>query len=126
MKPSSAKNKGREHQKFIVALLLEELAEFGIEEDDITSRSMGSGGVDCLLSPLAQKIFPVSIEAKATRKFPTAAILKQARANAYKGTAPAIVWKPHGARKEDTMIAFNLKEFVLLVKKLVKEQYNAK
>jgi len=40
----------------------------GLDPDDVTSRSMGCGGEDVLLSPKARGKFPFSIEAKNTER----------------------------------------------------------
>ena len=40
----------------------------GLSDDDVTSRSMGCGGEDVLLSPKARAKFPFSIEAKNTER----------------------------------------------------------
>lgn len=61
MKTSSAKNKGRKLQQWVMDKLRKAIR---VEEDDIQSRSMGAGGEDIMLSPLARSKFPYSIECK--------------------------------------------------------------
>lgn len=73
---------------------------------------MGSSGVDIQLSPLGRKTFPVSIEAKKTRKHPARAEMEQSRANAYGMTVPAIVWCPHGSGLPKSMITFDFEDFL--------------
>ncbi len=109
MKTRSAKDKGRKLQKHVA----EELSEvFELEDGDVESRPMGSGGVDIMMSPLAKSKIPVSIECKHTKKAATLAELKQARNNCKEGTTACVVWQPHGARQTETMITFNLREFL--------------
>lgn len=122
IKTSSAKGKGREHQKWIKKVILEEIPE--LEEDDIGWASMGSSGIDIELSPTAQKEFPVSIEAKATKKAPALAALRQANYNKYMATFAAVVWKPHGAKREDSMVMLNFRDFLKLIKRIKREASN--
>jgi len=113
MKTASAKAKGRSTQKFVAS----ELGRiFELEEGDVESRPMGSGGVDIMLSPAAKRKFPFSVECKHTRKHPGHAEYKQAKANAKKDTTPAVVWQPHGKGTDCTMITMNFQEFLALWK----------
>lgn len=107
MKTSSAKGKGRDLQKHIAAVLRE---TFDLEEDDVVSRPMGSPGEDIMMSPMARKKIPLSIESKNTKSFPSLAGLDQSRANC-RGHLPAVVWKPFGKNKNESIIYFNLNEF---------------
>lgn len=79
MKPSSAKNKGREGQKEVIAMALEELPM--LHEDDLRCRSMGSGGEDVMMSPLAKSIIPFDVEVKRCQSMSIWAVIKQAAAN---------------------------------------------
>ncbi len=81
MKPSSAKAKGRKHQQFVRDSLLDTFPEV-LEEDDVKSTSMGAGGEDILLSPLARKYVPFSIECKHRNKFAIYSVMEQAKDNA--------------------------------------------
>lgn len=110
IKTSSAKNKGRRHQQAIRDFLFKRFPWLG--EGDLESTSMGAGGVDIKMSPLARRTLPLSIEAKATKKTPTLAEMKQARENAYKGTTAAVVWSPHGSGPDKALIMFDLQEFL--------------
>ena len=110
MKPSSAKAKGRSLQQFISKVLVRVIKT--LESDDAVSRPMGSGGVDIMMSPLAQKEFPVSIESKNTKAFPGLKALEQAQYNKYKDTLAAVVWKPFGKGYEDSIIYMNFVQFV--------------
>lgn len=113
MKTSSAKAKGRDLQKYCKKILDK---VFDLEEGDIESRPMGSGGVDLMMSPSVRKKFPVSIESKNTKKFPSVSALKQSDHNKYDDTISAVVWKPFGKSKDESIIYFNYKEFVEWVK----------
>jgi hypothetical protein len=109
IKTSSAKAKGRKFQQYIRDLIT---TFFFLKEGDVESRSMGAAGVDIMLSPVARERFPVSIEAKKTKKTPSRAELEQAKANAYPGTVPAVVWCPHGSGPDKSVIMFDLQEFL--------------
>jgi hypothetical protein len=89
MKPQSAKAKGRLLQQRIRDMILQEFPE--LQEDDVTSRSMGAAGVDVLLSPKAQKVFPFSIEAKNQQALNVWSAMKQAESNA-KNNIPLLVF----------------------------------
>ena len=80
MKTSSAKNKGRILQKWIVEKLLALFPE--LTKDDIRSTSMGSTGEDVLLSTAAQKLIPLSFEAKSRASIAVYEWLDQAVSNA--------------------------------------------
>lgn len=66
MKNQSGKAKGRRLQQWIANEILNRFT--GLDPDDVTSRSMGCGGEDVLLSPKARGKFPFSIEAKNTER----------------------------------------------------------
>jgi hypothetical protein len=110
IKTSSAKAKGRSHQQAIKKIILARYPWLG--EGDVESCSMGAGGVDIKMSPLARKTLPLSIEAKATKKTPSLAEIKQARENAYKGTTPTVIWSPHGSGPDKALIMFDLQDFL--------------
>lgn len=63
MKPQSCKAKGRELQKKVVRHILTAFSHT-LREGDVRSTSMGAGGEDVLLSPLAAFWFPFSVECK--------------------------------------------------------------
>ena len=63
MKPSSAKNKGRIFQQFVVSALLKAFPT--LKPGDVRSTSMGAPGEDILLSPRAEEtIAQFKIECK--------------------------------------------------------------
>lgn len=70
------------------------------------------------MSPLAQKVFPVSVESKNTRTRPGPGELAQSEANKYDGTVAVVGWKPHGKPYDDTMIMMKLTDLCKLVKKV--------
>ena len=116
MKPQSAKAKGRKWQQIVAALITE---KFDLEEGDVVSRPMGSGGVDLMMSPAARKAFPFSLEAKKTAADPGHKALEQARYNAIKGTIGAVVWQTSGEGGPKGEIRFDLVEFIDWYKTLV-------
>lgn len=119
LKTSSAKAKGRKHQQNIRDAIMRAFPH--LQEGDIESRSMGSGGVDLMFSPLARKTLPISIEAKKTKKTPARAEIGQAQANAYEGTIGAVVWSPHGTGPGKELIMFDFNEFLDWYKRYANE-----
>lgn len=114
MKPSSAKAKGRLWQQNVAALVKR---VFGLEEDDVVSRPMGSGGVDLMMSPAAQRAVGVSFECKKTTTEPTLKALEQARYNAYVGTIGVVAWQPRGVGGESGVVTLDIMDFLELVKR---------
>jgi hypothetical protein len=110
IKTSSAKAKGRNLQKYIRDRIYATWDQ--LRPGDVESRSMGASGVDIMLSPFAEDVCPLAIEAKATRKTPSMAEIKQAQANAERKTLPVVAWKPHGARYEDTLVMCSLEDLL--------------
>ncbi len=108
MKPSSAKNKGRILQKWVVDKMLE-YGE-GLEPDDIRSTSMGAGGEDVKLSPAARKQYPFQVECKNLAKIAVYDFYKQAAAH---GThEPLVIIKQNQCRPLAIVdAAWFLKEF---------------
>jgi hypothetical protein len=110
IKTSSAKARGRKLQQYIKSRIYY-YWNF-LEEGDVESRSMGAGGVDLLLSPLARKHCPLAIEAKNTRKTPSIAELNQAKANARTGELPVVCWHVHGKSYNDTAVMCRLEDLL--------------
>ena len=121
IRPQSAKAKGRKWQQEVAKLLTE---KFDLQEGDVVSRPMGSGGVDLMMSPAARKAFPVSPECKKTAADPGHAALDQAKHNALKGTIGAVVWQTTGEGGTKGEIRFDLVEFIDWYKTLVKDSDN--
>lgn len=84
MKPASAKQKGRVGQKAANSIFLNAAHKFSLllNEDDFISRSSGSNGEDCIFSPLARKIYPISVESKNIKAFRGKNFYLQAASNA--------------------------------------------
>lgn len=110
MKPASRKAKGRSTQQYTRDTIIETYSE-RLREGDVESRGMGQQGVDIILSPTARDLYPFSYECKHMKKFPSMAEMKQAEYNKIPGTLAGVVYQPHGAKKEDTLVVFKLKDF---------------
>ena len=102
MKPSSAKAKGRTFQQQLMRLLLAKFPQ--LEPDDITSRSMGAGGEDLLLSPAARKLIPYSFECKSLARFVGHNYIEQAVSNCPRNATPVAVVKAN--HKKPVVIMF--------------------
>lgn len=89
MKTSSAKNKGRTLQKWVVEKLIE---TFNIHPEDIKSCSMGAGGEDVIMARVARESFPFSIECKNVEKLNVWEAYEQAKNNC-NGYEPIVVMK---------------------------------
>ena len=76
MTPASAKAKGRELQKDVVAAFLAAFPH--LEPDDVRSTSMGAGGEDVQLSPAARRVIPHQVECKSYAKHAVYAFYDQA------------------------------------------------
>lgn len=116
MKPASAKAKGRLLQQHVAKLIVNSF--FGLDEADVVSRPMGSGGADLMMSPFAQRTFPVSTECKNVRTHPGPAALEQAAYNAYPGTIPVVAWKPPRKGMEETLAILKYVDLIRLVQML--------
>ena len=90
MKPRSAKNKGKRLQNKIRDLILEKFDS--LEPDDVRSITMGDSGEDILLSPVARKQFPFSVECKNQEKLNIWSALEQAEGNSGNHT-PLVIFK---------------------------------
>lgn len=78
MKTAGRKQKGRSGQQEISRILQE---RYGLSENDVKSRSMGSQGTDLIMSEAAKKKFPFAPEIKRTERLPLNQALKQAEDN---------------------------------------------
>ena len=79
MKPSSAKAKGRDLQKWVRDQILRIYPS--LHEDDVRATSMGAGGEDVTLSRAARQRFPYQIECKSVARVSVYKWLEQARAH---------------------------------------------
>ncbi len=112
MKTQSAKAKGRELQKHTAKVIRE---VFDLPDEDVVSRPMGSAGEDIMLSHKAREILPLDIECKNTKTFPSLSALKQAEDRG-SGLDVCAIWKPFGKGFEESIIYFNLRDFLKLWK----------
>ena len=86
MKIKSAKAKGRNLQNLVRDKLrnifVETWTKFPkLENDDIKSQTMGMGGEDIVLSPMAKKLIPYSFECKNTERLNLWKALEQCEGN---------------------------------------------
>lgn len=112
MRPQSAKAKGRKLQQYVRDKLYEIFPE--LEEGDIRSTSMGCGGSDLQMSPLAQRKFPYDIECKNQEALNVWSSFKQAESNSPKGTKPLLVFKRN---RSDVYCMLKLDDFLRLYEK---------
>ena len=97
MKIKSAKAKGRNLQNYVRdklrKIFVEEWTKVPkLEEDDIKSQTMGMGGEDIVLSPIAKKLIPYSFECKNTERINLWDSLKQCENNC-EGRVPILIIK---------------------------------
>jgi len=111
MNTQSAKAKGRRLQQTVRDLILETWNV--LEEDDVRSTSMGSGGMDVQLSPAAQKKFPFAVECKNVEKLNVYNAYEQATANCGK-LEPLLVMKKN---RKKPLVVMDLESFMELVKR---------
>lgn len=76
----AAKAKGRRLQQLVRDKIIELLAPYGIQADDVKSTAMGQGGEDVQLSPLARQFLPISVECKSHKGFAVYKPYEQAQA----------------------------------------------
>ena len=91
MKPQSCKAKGRRLQQKIVADILYAFPH--LKPDDVSSVSMGCGGEDIKMSPVARTVIPLSIEAKNQEKLNIWEAYNQATSNCPEGATSCVVFK---------------------------------
>ncbi len=120
MLSQSRKAKGRLYQQALARMIVEAFSD--LAPDDVQSRSMGSSGIDIMLSPKAQALFPVSIEAKNSKSHPNSEALEQAKYNAYPGTIPIVSWKPPRKGMEEGLAILAFSDLIKLIKLLTKEK----
>ena len=89
--PQSAKAKGRRLQQWVRDRLYNTFPH--LEDGDIRSTSMGSGGEDLLFSPAARRSFPYSVECKNNKSNAIYKVMNQATSNCPKGATPLAIIK---------------------------------
>ena len=114
MKTRSRKNKGKRLQNRIRDLILETFKD-KLEPDDVRSITMGDSGEDILLSPVARKLFPFSVECKNQERLSIWDALIQAEDNSGKH-APLLIFKRNRSK---TYAVLEFKELL----KLLDENY---
>ena len=92
MRVQSCKAKGRNFQKVIEEDIKMAYSD-RLSGNDVRSVSMGCGGEDILLSPLAEALFPYSIECKCQERLNVWAAVEQAVANCPAGRTPLVAIK---------------------------------
>lgn len=97
MRPQSAKAKGRRLQQELVAAILATF-DAQLQPDDVTSRSMGAGGCDVLISPAARRCFPFAPECKNTESLNIWKAIAQAEENAAAGTTGIVVFRRNNVK----------------------------
>jgi hypothetical protein len=91
MKVQSAKAKGRRFQQLIVQELLSAFPQ--LAPGDLRSTSMGAGGEDIQMSPLAQQVLPYSFEAKCQERVNVWSAIEQSRHNCGDRTPVVVIKK---------------------------------
>lgn len=93
MKTHSAKAKGRKLQQLVRDRIITAFKGFGILPEDVKSTSMGAGGVDVQLSPLAQQYFPYAVECKSHQSMAVYNWYAQAKSNSKGLLEPLLIVK---------------------------------
>ena len=84
----------------------------------MTSRSMGAGGEDILLSPEARMTYPVSIECKSKAKFVGYTLMEQAVENCPHGLEPVLIVKANRKKPLAIVDAEHFLELHAYIRKL--------
>jgi hypothetical protein len=114
LKSQSKKQKGRILQQLVRDALLKLGAEYGLQEGDIESRSMGANGVDVILSPAAKKALGnIAIECKNVEKLsiPYAFWL---HAGKYPVATSILV---HKTNYHDPLVTLRLSDYIVMLSK---------
>ena len=120
MKPKSAKAKGRNLQNLVRDKLRNIFVDIWtkvpkLEYDDIKSQTMGMGGEDIVLSPIAKKLIPYSFECKNTERLNLWKSLQQCEDNC-EDREPVLIIKKNRS-KVYAVISFD--KFSELIKETV-------
>jgi len=117
VRPSSAKAKGRRLQQWVRDQIL--LIFKDLQEDDVRSNPMGAPGEDLLLSPLARKLFPYSVECKNVEKLNIWGSIDQCTENGGANT-PMIIFKKNG---REPYVAIPFDKMSDMLRRLNEETY---
>ena len=123
MKIKSAKAKGRNLQNYVRDELRKVFVDSWtkvpkLEYDDIKSQTMGMGGEDIVLSPIAKKLIPYSFECKNTERLNLWGSLEQCKDNC-EDRDPVLIFKKNRSK------TYAVIEFETLIK-LIRSQYDSK
>ena len=121
MKIKSAKAKGRNLQNLVRdrlrKIFVEEWTKVPrLEDDDIKSQTMGMGGEDIVLSPIAKRLIPYSFECKNTERLNLWGSLDQCEGNC-EDRDPILVFKKNRSK------VYAVIEFDNLIN-LIRRQYD--
>lgn len=108
MKTQSAKAKGRKLQQLVRDAILQKFDH--LQPEDVRSTSMGAGGEDVLLSPLARQCFPFSVECKAQERLSLYPSFEQAVSNCGDYT-PILV---HKKNRKEPLVTLRFSDFMNL------------
>lgn len=111
MKTSSAKNKGRRLQQYIVSKILKYFPS--LTKRDVKSVPMGVSGADVQLSEEASKEFPYSVESKNTEKLELWKSLEQST-SLNRDLTPLLVFKRNNS---EVYCAMKFEDFLVLARK---------
>ena len=114
---ATKKAKGRKFQQEIRDIIIESFDV--LEPDDVLSTSMGAGGTDIKLSPLAKRCFPFSTECKAQETVSLYTWWEQTNSNILPNTKPLLVIKKSRVKP---IAVLNFNDFM----DLIKENYKLK
>jgi hypothetical protein len=112
MKPKSGKGKSRRLQNFVAGVFLN--LGFGqLRVDDVFPRQMGGAGVDTVMSPKAQSLFPYNVECKQVEKLNIHAVYAE-HAEKYVGSTlfPIVV---HSKNRAQVLVTLSFEDFISLV-----------
>lgn len=119
MKTSSTKQKGRLLQQQVCQALYNTFAEFDLEPDDFTSRSMGAQGVDIIITPAGKKVVgKLAIECK-NKETINVALEFKANADKYPGQTALLF---HKKNKYPILVTMRADEFMEIYKDAVKNR----
>jgi hypothetical protein len=110
MKSRSAKHKGRRFQTAVRKAILERFPH--LVDDDVKVVVRSAPGTDITLSPLAQRMFPYSVECKNVERLNIWSALSQTQANTKEGTTALLVF---GRNRAEPYVAMKLAEFMKLL-----------
>lgn len=111
MTPASAKQKGRLLQQKIRDLILELFPH--LEADDVRSTSMGAGGEDVTLSPMARRAIPFQIECKSKARSQVHTYYAQAKSHGHH--EPLVIVKQD---RKETLAILDAEVFFKLLKEI--------